>query len=99
NGTLFSDRIGFEVYCEPPGNGRQPAQRRQVNGSDRTDLHTRNFVDCVRSRQRPVGDVEIGHRSSILPHLGNIAYRIGRKIPWISVVTAKLWYREAMVAL
>ena len=45
-------------------------------------MHVRNFIDCVRSRQRPSADVEIGHRSSIVPHLGNIAYRTGRKIRW-----------------
>jgi hypothetical protein len=51
-------------------------------GQDRTDLHTRNFIDCVRSRERPAADVEIGERSTTLPLLGNIAYRTGRKIRW-----------------
>ena len=32
--------------------------------------------------RRPAADVEIGHRSTIVPHLGNIAYRTGRKIRW-----------------
>src|SRR5437868_4356754 len=76
NGTLFSDRIGFEVYPEAVRAGRGRIERRQVAGQDRTDLHTRNFIDCVRSRQRPVADVEIGHRSTTLPLLGNIAYRV-----------------------
>src|SRR5262249_7968006 len=44
--------------------------------------HTRNFIDCVRSRERPTADVEIGHRSTTLPLLGNIAYRTGRKMRW-----------------
>jgi len=82
NGTLFSDRIGFEVYPEAARAGRARMERRQVTGQDRTDLHTRNFIECVRSRQRPVADVEIGHRSTTLPLLGNIAYRTGRKIRW-----------------
>jgi hypothetical protein len=81
-GTIFSDRIGFEVYPEGPRAGRGRVERRQVAGQDRTDLHTRNFIDCVRSRQRPVADIEIGHHSTTLPLLGNIAYRTGRKIRW-----------------
>jgi predicted dehydrogenase len=82
NGTILSDRIGFEVYPEPARAGRTLIERRQVTGADRTDLHTRNFIECVRSRQRPVADVEIGHRSTTLPLLGNIAFRSGRKLRW-----------------
>jgi hypothetical protein len=44
--------------------------------------HVQNFLDCIRSRKRPVADVEIGHRSIIPCHLGNISYRTGRKILW-----------------
>ena len=46
-------------------------------------MHARNFIECVRTRQRPIADVETGHRSTVVPHLGNISYRIGgRKIRW-----------------
>jgi predicted dehydrogenase len=44
--------------------------------------HMRNFLDCVRSRKLPVADVEIGHRSASLCHLGVIALRVGRKLQW-----------------
>lgn len=44
--------------------------------------HVNNFFDCVKSRQRPVADVEIGHRSATVCHLGNIAVRSGKKIAW-----------------
>jgi predicted dehydrogenase len=84
NGTILSDRIGYEVYPEAARQGRTPPARRQVVGADRTDLHTRNFIECVRSRQRPVADVEIGHLSTTLPLLGNVAFRAGRKIRWNS---------------
>ena len=40
----------------------------------------RNFVECVRSRQRPNCDIEIGHVSSALCHLGNIVHRTGRNV-------------------
>jgi predicted dehydrogenase len=76
-GTIFSDRVGYELF---PAGGGEP---RSVNGADRTDLHAANFIECVRSRKRPVADVEIGHKSSIVCHLGNISYRVGgRKLRW-----------------
>lgn len=88
NGTLISDRIGFEIYPElesgsRSGEGaRYRMKPREVTSRDTTDLHVKNFIECVRSRAKPVADVEIGHRSTIVPHLGNIAYRTGRKIRW-----------------
>ena len=41
-----------------------------------------NFIDCVRSRKAPAADVVIGHRSAVVPHLINIAYRTGKKLRW-----------------
>ncbi len=46
------------------------------------EAHVQNFVDCVRSRQKPVADVEIGYRSVSACHVGTIAYRLGRKVRW-----------------
>jgi predicted dehydrogenase len=87
DGTLFSDRVGFEVFPEPlPGADGPPTrfrtQRLEAVGQDATDRHTRDFIECVRSRKRPAADVEIGHRSTIAAHLGNIAFRSGRKLRW-----------------
>ncbi len=44
--------------------------------------HHKNFLDCMKSRALPICDVEIGHRSATVCHLGNIAVRLGRKIQW-----------------
>jgi hypothetical protein len=46
------------------------------------EAHIRNFFDCMRSRQRPVADVEIGYRSVSACLAGVIAYRLGRKVRW-----------------
>ena len=94
-GSLFVDRVGFEVYPEPAGesgpgaitstdaaSGGFRTERVDVPGADATGLHLKNFIDCVRSRQKPVADVETGHRSTTVPHLGNIAFRSGHKIHW-----------------
>jgi predicted dehydrogenase len=44
--------------------------------------HHRNFLDCVRSRRQPICDAEIGHRSSTVCHLGNIAMLLKRPLKW-----------------
>jgi predicted dehydrogenase len=56
-----------------------------VEGSDNTrddmgQKHIRNFLDCVVSGKRPNADIEEGHKSTRLCHLGNIAYRAGRTL-------------------
>ncbi|MDG3005338.1 Gfo/Idh/MocA family protein [Paludisphaera mucosa] len=44
--------------------------------------HHQNWLDCIRSRERPICDLAVGHRSATVCHLGNIAIRTGRKIAW-----------------
>jgi predicted dehydrogenase len=47
-----------------------------------TIAHTRNFLDCVKSRQRPVGDIDIGFHSSLPCLLGLLAIQQGRTFAW-----------------
>ena len=94
NGALIADRLGFEIYPEsnttsgPGAAGREQRsegfrmQRKEMSAEDATASHVKNFIECVRSRKKPAADVEIGHRSTIVAHLGNIAYRTGHKIRW-----------------
>jgi len=44
--------------------------------------HRGNFFECVKSRKRPIADVAIGHRITSLCILGNLAYRLGRKLAY-----------------
>jgi predicted dehydrogenase len=46
------------------------------------DPHFRNFVDCVKSRNRNelLADIEQGHISTAMMHMGNTAYHTGRKL-------------------
>ncbi len=44
--------------------------------------HHRNFIDCIRNRQPTAATVEIGHRSTSICHLGNIAMKLHRKLHW-----------------
>jgi predicted dehydrogenase len=47
--------------------------------------HVRNFLDCMKTRSKPVGDIEIGHRSTSTCLIGNIALRTGEKLQWDGV--------------
>jgi len=52
--------------------------------------HLRNFIDCVRSREREDLNAEIleGHQSTLLAHLGNISYRLGENVSFDRVTKA-----------
>lgn len=54
----------------------------QGGGSEQHVSHVRNFVGCVKSREKPVSDVETAHHSTLAPHLANISLHVGRKIYW-----------------
>lgn len=47
-----------------------------------SDDHMANWAQCIRSRNLSVADVEIGHRTATMCHLGNIARWTGRKLRW-----------------
>jgi predicted dehydrogenase len=75
-GRLVINRGRFDVF-EPKGT-TAIASVPAVGNMDQD--HIQNFVDCVRSRKLPNGDVLIGHRSAQASHLGNIAYVEKRRI-------------------
>jgi len=53
----------------------------EINLYKSTD-HKQNFIDCVKSRREPITPVEVGHRSTSVCLLGNIAMLLKRKIRW-----------------
>ncbi|MBZ0256846.1 gfo/Idh/MocA family oxidoreductase, partial [bacterium] len=73
--TLFMNRSGFEVT---PIGESEPIMKE--SGSDDTHIHIMNFLDCMRSRELCNADVEIGHRSTLGPHLANISQWSNEKV-------------------
>lgn len=71
-GTLVVDRGGWKVYDQQ--------ESITAGTSDMAKTHHRNFIDCIKTREQPTSDIEIGHQSSVLCHLGNVAYRLGREV-------------------
>lgn len=81
--ALFVDRIGMELYPELRGNGQSAApERMHMNEDEPTPLHTKYFVDNVRSREEPFANIEVGVRATTVACIGNIAYWTGRKLTW-----------------
>ncbi len=76
-GRLYIDRSKYVFY--PIGRNAQPVEVK-AEPHDLTLDHVNNFLECVRTRKRPNGDVLIGHRSAQASHLGNIAYLERRRI-------------------
>lgn len=82
-GTMFLDRAGFEVIPEKTRTGDNKCEPVTVKSSNNHNLdHARNFLDCVKSRKLPICDIEIGHRSSSVAQLGNIALRVKSHLVW-----------------
>lgn len=44
--------------------------------------HYQDWVDAMKNRTRPISDVEVGHRTSSLCNVVNIAYELGRPLMW-----------------
>lgn len=44
--------------------------------------HRQDLLDCIKTRHRPIADVEIGYRSLSVCLLGEIALRLGRSLKW-----------------
>jgi predicted dehydrogenase len=63
------------------------AAQEEKKWSDQTALwqarwHMQNWLDCIKTREKPVADVEIGHRSISISHLASITRALGRSLKW-----------------
>ena len=63
--------------------------------ADFNDNHQKNWLDCIKSRAKPIADVETGHRSATVCHLANIARWTGRKLRWDPVKEEFIGDKEA----
>ena len=81
-GRLWISRGRYEFYqAGKQGGGDSGKPTAVVQAFSNLDQdHIQNFLDCVKSRKLPNGDVLIGHRSAQASHLGNIAYLQKRRI-------------------
>ncbi len=87
HGVTFYGEKG-EIYCNRGKLSSNPESilEEPLTANDirlyTSDNHMQNWVDCVKSRELPITDVEIGHRSITMCHIANICGHLGRKLEW-----------------
>ena len=88
-GTLYASGRGYSIVPERGGQFQDPAPRMEKieekaseGNSSHTQNHIRNFLDCIKSREKPRADAETGHRSVTIAHLGNISLETKARINW-----------------
>ena len=83
NGTLVVDRDGWEVI---PEGGKNPKMDRvELIKGDGQGLknHMENFIDCIKDRDKsPNANIGIAANTARVCHLGNMAYKTGRRLYW-----------------
>ncbi len=79
NGTLVVDRQGWQIIPEGEKVEAVPVQAARESGFNR---HTRNFIDCIKSRAEPACPPRTAWLAAVNAHLGNVAFRTGRKVYW-----------------
>jgi len=79
-GTLYVDRRG--ITANPKSAVTSPFTGKDWRLPDIGQSHRRNWIDCIRSRKRPVADVSCGAHTSILCSLGNLGYQLRRELEW-----------------
>ena len=85
-GTLFVDRGGFKLIPEKKRVNRKDVERtpsmqmEEIN--DGLADHVANMLECMKTRNRPASDIEIGYRTSAACLLGNVALRSKERIVW-----------------
>jgi len=83
--TLVVDRNGWVVMPETKSTSAQegfvPVPPQPSTGKG-LELHVKNFLDCIKTRNKPNCDIETGAHIARISSLGNIAYRLGRQVNW-----------------
>ncbi len=88
-GNMYTGVDGDGIVIEPTRWGQfqegiEEIERMEleVDEPDMTGQHTRNFLDCVKSRETPNCDIETGHRSTSFALLANISLQTGSRLNW-----------------
>ena len=79
DGMILVSRGGIRSL--PDAILKQPLTEKDARVYPSND-HLINFLECVKSGKETICPAEVGHRSGRICHLGNIGYRLGRKLKW-----------------
>jgi len=81
-GTLYVDRSGIDA--NPKTTITSPFGKDAWHLPEIGKSHRRNWLDCIRSRKKPVADVSYGAHTSIVCSLANIGYHVRQELHWDS---------------
>ena len=76
NGMMYLGRHGggWQIF---DASGKPGLQH---TGNNPVEEHVKNFLDCVRNRQLPNGDIEKSQISQSMVHMAYISYRVGNQL-------------------
>ena len=72
--------IFFEDYAYRLFDANRKLVEENKKGTNSWQPHVENFIAAVRTGAKPNCNIEEGHKSTMLAHLGNIAYRTGQPL-------------------
>ncbi len=75
-------REEFNVYAQGAEEKPALAGKSERGFGYATDLHVRNFLECVRTRRRPTAPIALGFQSALVVQLANLSLRQGRRVRW-----------------
>lgn len=69
-------------FLDLPGN----LEHQSIDLNDKHLYQSRNhyydWLNCIKTGEKPICDVEVGHRTATVCNIGNIAYELGRPLKW-----------------
>jgi len=79
DGRIAVDRDALISY--PAQISREPLRPDEVHVY-RSESHSANFLECVRTRKRPICDAAIAHRAASALLLGGVVKQLARPLKW-----------------
>jgi len=81
DGWIFIHIHGGRLEARPKSLLKEEIDADEIHVG-RSPGHHRNFLDCMRTRSKPVAHEEIGHRTATICHLLNIGMLLDRPLQW-----------------
>ncbi len=75
-------REEYKVYMQGAEDTPAMTRKSERGFGFATDLHVRNFIECMRTRKTPTAPIALGFQATLVPQLGNLSLRHGKRIRW-----------------
>jgi hypothetical protein len=75
-------REDYKVYLQGAEDAPAITRKSEQGFAFATDLHVRNFIDCMRTRKTPTAPMALGFQATLVPQMANLSLRHGKRIRW-----------------